>query len=109
MEAEAFAGEGASEEAEDSAEAVSVVDSGAFEAGSGGSEDSEEALALAGSVVPSSDADSDVGLDSALGSALVIRGPITLILPTPTTHTTDAILTIPIAHIGVTQHRMVHT
>ena len=108
MEVEAFAGEGASEEAEDSAE-VSVVDSGAFEAGSGGSEDSEEALALAGSVVPSSDADSDVGLDSALGSALVIRGPITLILPTPTTHTTDAILTIPIAHIGVTQHRMVHT
>ena len=105
MEAEAFAGEGASGEAEDSAE-VSVVDSGAFEAGS---EDSEEALALAGSVVPFSDADSDVGLDSALGSALVIRGPITLILPTPTTHTTDAILTIPIAHIGVTQHRMVHT
>ena len=87
MEAEAaFAGEGASGEAEDSAE-DSVVDSVAFEAGSGGSEE-----ALAGSAVPSWDAASDVGLGSALGSALTTRGPITLIRPIPTTHTTDAIL-----------------
>lgn len=92
MEAEAFAAE-ASGEVGDSA-AVSVVDSGAFEAGL---EVSEEALALtlAVSVVPSSDAASDVGSDSALGSALATRGSITLIRPIPITHTTDAILTLP--------------
>jgi hypothetical protein len=103
VEAEAFAEE-ASEEAEDSA-AVSVVDSEAFEAGS---EVSEEALALAGSVVPSPGAASEVGLDSASGSALATRGSTTLIRPIPTTHTPGAILTIPIARIGVTQQRLVH-
>lgn len=101
MEAEAFAAE-ASGEVGDSA-AVSVVDSGAFEAGL---EVSEEALALAVSVVPSSDAASDVGSDSALGSALATRGSITLIRPIPITHTTDAILTLPIAGMGATQHRV---